>query len=474
MKSLKRSFIAVLALISITSAAMAYMKSDKSGNISNTNKPIAVNGTSINMAVELIQSKILKGSDGKVSVELTLSAPDRPEQGEAVNRPVDLVVVLDRSGSMGGQKLRDAQQAVLQLLERLTPKDRLALIAYSNGVQKVSPLVEANNANRRHLAQAVRGLFAGGGTNLGGGLKTGIDTLMDQMAEGRQGKIILISDGLANHGITDPRALGSMASSAVEHNFAVSTVGVGFDFNEVLMTTIADHGSGRYYFLEDPRAFASVFEKEFQATRRVAASGMELRIPLQDGVRLIHAAGFPIDVRNGGALFHPGDLLSGQERKLFLTFHVPTHEEKTFFLGNILLSYHEDGEAKTLTTDTPLTVACVPDPKEVVASIDKPSWTRQVLQEDYNRLKELVAGAMRKGDKDGALKEIKEYEERNGTLNNEVGSADVADNLEQDVHKLRQTVQETFAGPPAAVAEKQKAESKKLQYESYQLRRDKK
>jgi Ca-activated chloride channel family protein len=453
---------------------MAYMGSNTCVTIPDIPDPIAANDSSIKMIAELVQNKILKGSDGKASVEVHLSALELPDSGKPADRPVDLVVVLDRSGSMRGRKLHDAQQAVLTLIDRLAARDRLALVAYSNGVQMVSPLVSTNSMNRQRLAEAVRGLFAGGGTNLGGGLKTGIETLVNEKAEGRQRKVILISDGLANHGITDPRALGLMASKALEYNFAISTVGVGLDFNEVLMTTIADHGSGQYYFLENPQAFAAVFKKEFQATRQVAASGLEIRIPLKDGIRLIHAAGYPIKKHGGSAVFHPGDLLSGQERKLFLTFQVPTTREKDFSLGNIQLTYKEDGREKTLTTDNALTIACVPDPKEVVASIDKKSWGRQVIQEDYNKLKELVADAIRKGQKDKALGQIVEYEKRNRALNADVKSSTVSENLDRDVQGLRKCVEETFAGPPAAVAGKQKAESKKLQFESYQNRRDKK
>jgi Ca-activated chloride channel family protein len=198
----------------------------------------------------------------------------------------DLVIVLDRSGSMEGEKLNDARQAVIRLLDQVSPEDRLALVTYSNGVQTQSGLVPMNDANRRQLTSAVAQVYAGGGTNLGGGLKRGIDLLMraPRRAE-RQRKVILISDGLANQGITDPIALGRMASAAVEHRFSISTVGVGLDFNETLMTAIADQGAGHYHFLENPQTFARVFETELQATRHVAAADVTIRIPMESGVR---------------------------------------------------------------------------------------------------------------------------------------------------------------------------------------------
>jgi hypothetical protein len=119
-------------------------------------------------------------------------------------------------------------------------------------------------------------------------------------------------------------------------------------------------------------------------------------------------------------------------------------------------------------------MACVADRKAVLSSIDQVAWGDQVVQEEYSRLKERVADAIRKGEKDEALKQIRDYETRNRAANAAVGSGKVAGNLEKDLPGLRRSVEETFAGPPAAVAEKQKQASKTLQYESYKIRRDKK
>lgn len=473
MNNHKKSLWGILGLIVAVSAVLAYVAADNSvmAQLINT-KPKPEGPVSVKAA--LVQDKVLSGSGGKVGVSLTLTAA---EIEELITQPVqhaDLVIVLDRSGSMQGQKISDARQAVIRLIDRLTAGDRLSLVTYSNGVNAIFPLVSMDESHRRQVKAAVQRIYAGGGTNLGGGLQRGIQTLMQTPTEGRQRKVILISDGLANHGITDPRALGNMASGAVEHNFSVSTVGVGYDFNEMLMTTVADHGAGSYYFLENPAAFAQVFEKELQSTRNVAASALEIRIPLKEGVKLIHAGGYPIKNRDGFAVIHPGDLLSGQQRKLFLTFKVPTDRERRFNLGGYHIQFTSNGVARQLTAQEDLGLACVRDKEAVMASIDQDVWGEQVVKEDYSRLKEEVADAIRKGRKDRALQEIKAYETRKRAVNATVGSATVTENLEKDVQRLRQSVEDTFTGAPAAVAEKKKQRSKALQYESYQIRRDKK
>jgi len=473
MQNNKRSLWSLLGLIVTVSAVLAYVAADNNvlaGLISGKAAPAGP----VTVSADLVQDKVLAGSDGQVAVSLTLTAAqvklpeDRPVQH------ADLVIVLDRSGSMQGQKIDDARQAVMQLVDRLTARDRLALVTYSNGVQTVSPLISMDDDHRRQVKAAVQKIYSGGGTNLGGGLQQGIATLMQTPAAGRQRKVILISDGLANQGITDPQALGRMAGGAVEQNYTVSTVGVGYDFNEVLMTTIADHGAGRYYFLENPNAFAQVFEKEFEATRNVAATGLEIRVPLKKGIQLMHAGGYPVKIKDGHAIVHPGDLLSGQQRKMFLTFKVPTDQERAIDLGAFDVSYQHNGETRNLHSRENLTLACVADKRDVIASIDQAAWGDQVVQDDFNQLKEEVADAIRKGEKDEALKQIHAYEARTRAVNAAVGSAKVADNLDQDLPSLRQSVEATFAGPPAAVAEKKKQASKALQYESYKIRRDKK
>ena len=402
---------------------------------------------------------------------LTLAAAPETVSPDPSDLPVDLVMVIDRSGSMQGEKIAAARHAVRQLLDRLTGRDRLALVAYADGVEVVAPLTPVDADRRNRLIRRVGRIRPGGGTNLGGGLQQAIELLAGTAVDGRQRRVVLISDGLANQGVTDPVALGRMAAAATDHHFAISTVGVGLEFNELLMTAIADNGLGRYYFLENPQVFAQVFEKEFQSARRIAASNVAIRIPLAAGVQLVDAGGFPIHYEAGVAVIRPGNLVAGQERKLFLNFQVPTDKKRDFALGRLRLTYEYLGEFRTLPATGRLKVACVADPGEVLASVDKATWSRQVVQEAYSRLKERVADAVRRGDAREAERCIQAYADHQAQVNAGVGSEAVDKHLRTEVQVLRDSVAETFSGPPAAVAVKQKQTAKALQYESYQQRR---
>jgi len=471
MEKRNRSLLIVLALIAAASAALAFVTTEQPFSGSRPAAVADVGGVTVD--TRLVQDKILAGSDGRVSVALTLTAPERAPLQEGHPPPAtDLVVVLDRSGSMSGRKIVDARHAVQHLIDRLLPRDRLALVTYSNGVRTLSPLVAMGSDQRVGMQSLVAGIRTGGGTNLGAGLQAGLDLLAQRPEAGRQRRLILVSDGHANQGITRPEALGLMVAGAVENRFAVSTVGVGYDFNEVLMTTIADHGAGRYHFLEDPAVFAAVFEEELAAARTVAASALRIRIPLEKGVRLLDVGGYPVHMEGDVAVIHPGDLLAGQQRRFFLTFAVPADRVGTVELPGITVAFESLGMDQRAAAP-PLVLACVEDAAAVTASIDREQWGEQVVQDGYSRLQEEVAGDIREGKKTRALQRIREYESRNEALNARVGSRKVAENLDKDVSQLRTTVEDTFAGAPAAVAEKQKVRAKALQFDGYEARRAK-
>jgi Ca-activated chloride channel family protein len=471
-----KSFVLIIVLIAATGAAMAYSagvgKSWLSGLITPSERHILPAGAGpVTLNGRLVQDKVLQGSDGHVHLALTLQAAERLDLQSSVARNVDMVIVLDRSGSMKGRKINDARQAVLHLLSGLTARDRFALVTYSDGVQQISALDNVTADRGRQLNALVSGIRAGGGTNLGDGLQTGIKVMLAAPETGNARKLILISDGLANKGITDSTRLGQMASVAVEKEFAVSTVGVGNDFNEQLMTTIADRGAGNYYYLENPLAFAEVFQKEFFYARATVATNVSISFPLGSGISIVDAAGYPLNVQKNRAVFFPGDLRAGQTRKLFLTLQVPTGETGNFELGRIKACYRFNGRTMETELNGSYKIACVKDQREVQASIDKTSWTEKVIQEDYNRLKQEVAADIKAGKKQKALGRIYSYYREQESINAAVGSAEVTQNLDRDLKELRQRVEDTFEGSPSAVSRKQKSNSKILQYEGYKGRR---
>jgi Ca-activated chloride channel family protein len=240
------------------------------------------------------------------------------------------------------------------------------------------------------------------------------------------------------------------------------------------MTWIADRGAGNYYYLENPNLFAEVFQKEFNNTRAAVATSVEVRIPLSNGLSVVDASGYPIQVKGNHAIVHPGNLLSGQSKKIFLTLRVPTHREQTFAIKGINAHYRYKDSSYTVNLDDAFQIACVKDRQEVYSSIDKSEWEEKVVKEDINRLREEVAGDIKKGSKKEALRRIEEYYRAQQSVNAVVASPKVATSLDKDLGGLRDMVEDTFQGAPQEVELKQKRNSKALQYEGYSGRRSKK
>lgn len=473
-KNRMQTVFILFGLIALTCAAMAYANLKAAPWHAPGGGGQSGENSIVRLDAKLVQDKIFSGGDRIADLSLTLKVADVQGNSADARRNVDMVIVLDRSGSMSGDKIADARQAIMRLLTAFGTADRFSLISYANDVKIHSPLVSVDERTREDLRACVAGLPAGGGTFLSGGLAAGVQMLQNRDRNGNIGKMLLISDGLANHGITDPAALGEMAAMATGKGFSVSTVGVGSDFNEQLMTALADHGGGYYHYLENPDAFAAVFENEYRRSRAVAATGMAVTVPLPDGVSLSYAGGYPFKVRNGEAIFHPGDLLSASEQTLFLKFVLPPKEGETYIIENIHASYYHGDTVGAATLAKPLHITCIGDSRTALASIDKSEWSRKVVEDEYSQLKEAVSADIKEGKKEAALSKIDHYYNTQQSVNATVGSTVVAEKLDSDLTDLRATVEETFRGAPAAVALKQKKNAKSLQFEGYKARRQSK
>lgn len=472
-KNTLRSLLVLVALLGLSVAALAWARSEPCPDPTG---PVVQIGRSEALSIEarLTQTRILHRGDGLVSLALTLRGVDRePRTQDNVSLPVDMVIVLDRSGSMNGINIADAKAAIRALISNLHERDRIALVSYSNTAQVHCPLLPATAANHGLLLEAVNGIEAYGGTNLGEGLHQGMALLKSTQRQNRNARLLLISDGKANQGVTGIPELSAMAAQAVSGEFAVSTLGLGLDFNESLLTAIADHGAGSYHYLEQPEAFARVFVREFMAARTAVARNCAVSIPMCGGVQLVEAGGYPIRHEGASAVFHSGEVLAGQNRTIFLTLRVPADRLGHVAIPAPTVRFDSDAGPVALSLPEPLYLTCVRSEDEVLASLDKDAWERKVLQEDYSRLQERVAQDIASGNEACALERIEGYRKEQQRLNQVLDSAKVKDNLDQDLDALRQKVEESMHAPAAVAPEMRKSSSKELQHAGYANRRGK-
>jgi Ca-activated chloride channel family protein len=236
---------------------------------------------------------------GKLSGAYVLAGPSEafawlelkarpPEAGRRV--PVSLALVLDRSGSMSGRKLADAKRAALELVGRLTPEDRLALVDYGSDV-RVLPSRQVTDAVRAELLQALEALREEGSTNLSGGLTEAARALRPHLKEYRVSRAILLSDGQPTMGLVLEPDLLRLARSLREEGITVSALGVGADFQESLMRGMAEQGGGFSGFIDDSARLAEVFSRELDQATRTVARGVELELALPDAVQHVEVLG---------------------------------------------------------------------------------------------------------------------------------------------------------------------------------------
>jgi Ca-activated chloride channel family protein len=271
----------------------------------------------------LSQPKLVQGSNGVVYLDLTIATPVTA-LASSVHRARDIVVVLDRSGSMAAEnRLPYAKEAVRSVLGRLQADDRFALVTFDASATVTTALVHVTDAVRAQIAHQRDGIHPGSSTNISDGLLKA-RALLEGSGGDRRRRVILLSDGEANMGIVDPKELGKIAASFSTHGAVLSTIGLGLDFNETLMAALADYGMGHYAYLEHLATLGDILQKDLHDAQQVYASASSLEIALGDGISVTDVGGYPIDLTSqpGTARVATGQLLDGTKKHVVVTLQV--------------------------------------------------------------------------------------------------------------------------------------------------------
>ncbi len=227
--------------------------------------------------------------------------------------PVNLSFVLDRSGSMSSNgKLPLAKQATLEAIDRLDAADRFAVVTYDDRVEVVSPASDASPAARQRASRELATIEPRGSTNLHAGWLTGCEQVAAGLAEQGVNRVLLLTDGLANVGITDREELGRLAFDLRRRGVTTSTFGVGVDFDEALLQAMADNGGGHFYYASDVNQMRDHITSEVGETLEVVAREVVLELVLPENVRVDSLSPFRVEQAGGRARILLGDMVSGQ------------------------------------------------------------------------------------------------------------------------------------------------------------------
>ena len=182
-------------------------------------------------------------------------------QTDVARAPLNVALVIDRSGSMGGGKLQEAKRCAFDFLCRMSDNDRVAVVVYDTHVQTLLPLTTVDAA-RMQIKQLLAQVETGGYTALHEGWLRGAELLAPHAGRTAVNHVVLLTDGQANRGLTDVSEICAQVGALAAAGVTTTTVGLGADFNEELLTAMATAGRGRAHYGERAVDLAETFESE--------------------------------------------------------------------------------------------------------------------------------------------------------------------------------------------------------------------
>lgn len=251
------------------------------------------------------RSKLAHDQDNELHALLTFNPPAVDEEERA---PIDIAVVLDRSGSMDGEKIDYAKRSLLKLVEHLKPQDTLSLTVFDSSVDLVFGTTQMDEEGRRTASEEIGKIYARSATNLSGGLFMGLDLLRKLKPDGRVRKCLLFTDGHANAGIFDTDQLLA-AAQEYRCGIGISTFGYGSNHDARLLDGLAMDGS--FYYIDSPDKILQAFGAELGGLISTYAQNVKVRLSPAEGVEIVEVLNdLTVDPDGKDVVVHADDLLA--------------------------------------------------------------------------------------------------------------------------------------------------------------------
>lgn len=364
----------------------------------------SVQASQVTLSVEM--SNPLLPAQKKQSTFLKVGLTGFKMNKSASRAPVNIAIVLDKSGSMQGSKIEEARRGAIEAVKRLGPNDIVSVITYDSTVQVLVPATKLTD--KAAVCQKISQIKAGGRTALFAGVSKGAAEIRKFLDKERVNRVVLLSDGKANIGASSPSELGNLGASLKKENITVSTMGLGLDYNEDLMLKLASRSGGNHIFVEDAEQLASIFTEEFKTVLSVVAQEVSVQIDVAKNVRPVRVLGREAEINGQQVIAEISQIYSEQEKFVVLEVEVPaTVAGKATQVASVSVSYDN---LLTKATDRLAGTASVNFSKDVKQIATRAN--RKVLEASIlllaNERSKMATALFDKGDKAAALKCLNE------------------------------------------------------------------
>ncbi len=372
---------------------------------------------------------VRRGTDTLVTAVVRITAPEAPAHAE--RRRINIAFAIDMSGSMGGEKMEHARRAAIHAVDLLAAGDRVAVVAFDTAIETVVPSTVVGAHNRAAIAAAISRIQPRGGTDLHEGWRAAGLEAAAHHDDGALNRVVLLTDGQANAGIVDPAVIAAHVRELAARGVSTSAYGIGRDYNEDLLESVADAGDGSYAFIASPDDLPALFDAELAGLGATFARGVRLRLSRARGVSLDavltdlpSARGLTLDDRLpdpagavhglGGIAAEPGrwtwsqlpNLLHGRSREVVVRLRVAgaasAHARGDVPIADAVLSWIPSGSARRVGAVLDVLALPAVSAAEYDAMHDDADVTAAIAQQDVARGVREAALAAERGDIAGA------------------------------------------------------------------------
>jgi Mg-chelatase subunit ChlD len=262
--------------------------------------------------------------------------------------PVNLALVIDKSGSMAdSDKLSKVKEALLTLVNQLRETDTLSIIIFDSEAAVLRPAREVGD--REEVRRLIRGIETGSSTNIHAGLMLGYREALKHLNREGANRVILLTDGIANQGVTDPAQIARESLSFNDRGVDLSTIGVGLDLNKDLLRDLAKSGRGLFHFVADAQDIDKVFLKEVQSLVAPVASEPNLEVEYGPGLELAQVYGYEPERAGNGLKIKLDNMNQGLTQVVLLRFKAKPRATEARPSVRVNFSYYDLEQKRRVT-----------------------------------------------------------------------------------------------------------------------------